>query len=817
LRAAIGLARSLVPKQFAAVGALIGSTLMALSLVGSYGSPANPSKHSDTVLRAEVARLHELGKSAFSEGRYQDAREAFRAGAAGAARAGSPRDAAMNWSNAGFSSVAAMQYGAALQDLTRARETAETAREPIPLAYALNNLASLYLQMGAPDRALRIARDAMSGFAGHADAGMRGKLFYQEAQALATLGRFPEAEPIFRQALGQIMDAGDLDAAARCWAGLGSYYLDAGRYPEAEWALSEALRLVRTHHLQAATNVLTNLAKLRGKQGDSVTAEHLFQEALDAHESISPLWTVYYDRGVFRLAAGKPGPALEDFREARRLAVRIRAGIVPADQDRVGVENRVNRLFEGLVDAGNRLAAVSQDRGLFTETFDAAEQDRLWSLRSIVPDASDWRSRLPSRYWELLARFQSAEGSLLARPSAETEKQAADLEIELQHEEAAAGANPLSGNDGPSKHVGEILDSDSVLLSFSITDSASWLWVVEGGSIAAYAVPPRRQIQQEVAQFTRILQAGGDSTASGMRLYASLFGGVPAAKLQRKHWLLEPDGPLYGLPFAALPAGTSLRSGDTRPPYLIEQVALETIPGALLLERGTVHTSGSFVGVGDPVFNLADPRYRFSQGRGMSTGARDATLVLPRLPNTAAEVEACAHAWGSQSSQLLTGPAANADNVESALASSPGVIHFATHVVTAPGEFGSGLIALGLDANGAVGLLGPRQIAARPVSGSLVVMNGCHSAQGETLPGSGSMGLTRAWIAAGASAVLSTLWDVPDDTAQALMVNFYGALGGAGRGNPAIALRQAQIEALHSTGPDHAPARWAGYFLLSRI
>jgi CHAT domain-containing protein len=96
-------------------------------------------------------------------------------------------------------------------------------------------------------------------------------------------------------------------------------------------------------------------------------------------------------------------------------------------------------------------------------------------------------------------------------------------------------------------------------------------------------------------------------------------------------------------------------------------------------------------------------------------------------------------------------------------------------------------------------------------------MNACHSAQGEALPASGSLGLNRAWIAAGARAVLSTFWDVPDDSRQSLMVHFYASLRGASQGNPALALREAQIRALHSGGPENMPARWAGYFLLSRI
>src|SRR5206468_1765601 len=146
----------------------------------------------------------------------------------------------------------------------------------------------------------------------------------------------------------------------------------------------------------------------------------------------------------------------------------------------------------------------------------------------------------------------------------------------------------------------------------------------------------------------------------------------------------------HDLPFAALPVDGG---------YLVERVALESIPGALLMGRGGLRSDGVFLGVGDPVFNQADSRY-FGH-----TAQRTAT-PLPRLPNTASEIEACSRAWGANSPRLLTGAAASVESVETALAQSPAVIHFATHVVTAPGEFGSGLIALSLDRRGELGLLG---------------------------------------------------------------------------------------------------------------
>src|SRR5580698_8036603 len=76
--ATTGLTRgSLVPRKSVTVGAIIGSTLMALSLVGSYRTPANTTERSDAARWTEVDQLVALGKTAYSEGRFQDARAAF--------------------------------------------------------------------------------------------------------------------------------------------------------------------------------------------------------------------------------------------------------------------------------------------------------------------------------------------------------------------------------------------------------------------------------------------------------------------------------------------------------------------------------------------------------------------------------------------------------------------------------------------------------------------------------------------------------------------------------------------------------------------
>ena len=93
------------------------------------------------------------------------------------------------------------------------------------------------------------------------------------------------------------------------------------------------------------------------------------------------------------------------------------------------------------------------------------------------------------------------------------------------------------------------------------------------------------------------------------------------------------------------------------------------------------------------------------------------------------------------------------------------------------------------------------------------------SSQGDELPGAGLMGLTRAWIGAGARSVLATRWDIPDEAGKTVMVEFYRALRAHPDRGEAFALEQAQLAALKENDSKPAlsnTAIWAAYFLLGR-
>ncbi len=814
--------------------AVFGSALTALTLTGSTQLPANyPIRIPDTSAFAELKRSKVSGHVNFRKGNYLEARADFLWTASLSVQSNRTDLAATAFGDAGASALARQDFRDALADFLKASEAARDSRKFVILARTSNNLASLYLQMSNPEVAMQVASEGLALSAAIPDHSIRPKLRFQLASALARLHRFDEARPIYRLAINEMYEQGDVDATARALSGLGGAALDAGFIAEADAAMTEALRIVRIHRL-ASANVLRGLARVKDREGDLRSAAALFDAAVAAPPGLTPRWAIYADRGDFRLARNDLRGALADFRAADRFVSLMRADIVPADQDRIALESGLSRVADGLVEAGNRLALQTSDQSFLRETFNAASQDRLWSLRALTPAPNDWRTRLPQNYWDLLTRYQSAERAVLAESPADSSARpgnsvkTAALQLELQQIEATAGAirggDPQTGQPvaavSPLNRAQSLLDSDSVLLSFHLSASAGWVWAVDRNHVDVYRTPPLIPIKAAVAAFTQALRSENPAAADlGRNLYKQLLGSVSPSYLAHKRWLLELDGPLFDLPFAALIINettnqTTEETGenDSRHPiYLAQRAALEAIPSVLLPRaENPDKDSGEMLGIGDPVYNAADSRYAGSRIAG-------AGIALPRLIATAAELEACSRAWGVTRTRIISGSGASLAGVESALLANPSVIHFATHVVAGPADHSSGLIALSLESSGAMGLMGPTEIVARPVTARLVVLNGCYSARGDALPGAGLMGLTRAWIGAGAGAVLATRWNIPDDAGQNLMAAFYRHLRSSWARGPAFALQEAQLELLKNNPALNKSDLLGAYFLLGRI
>jgi CHAT domain-containing protein len=368
------------------------------------------------------------------------------------------------------------------------------------------------------------------------------------------------------------------------------------------------------------------------------------------------------------------------------------------------------------------------------------------------------------------------------------------------------------------------LSEDEALFGFQLGEQASYLWALTTTGLEWYRLPSGPKIAALAREFRDAVSRSPVSVARerGARLYKVLFGQVSERALAKPDWILMPDGEMFEIPFAALVSPADM--GRDR--FLVESHSIRSLPSAaMLLDKPAKPWDGPFLGVGDPIYNAADPR---SASKGAServplpplipNPAADNGIELNRLVGSASEVKLSAQAFGGEAEPLvLLGKDANVSRLRSALALRPSVIHLATHVIRPPTRDDDVWIALSRSTAGGPELLGGHTLAGWESHPLLVVMSGCYSGAGAVIPGEGLLGLTRAWIRSGARSVAATLWPATDTHGELLRRMYsYVSYERPDQITPAKALQLAQIDMLRSDEWGARPEYWASYFIVSR-
>jgi CHAT domain-containing protein len=616
---------------------------------------------------------------------------------------------------------------------------------------------------------------------------------------------------------------------AEAWDHLGEEYLTRGQLAPAEAFLTEAFRLRKVHKLSQLTSSYFNLGRLRLAQRDLRSARVLLDEGIgrqaDSNSWTNP-WSLYHTRGQVRMAAGDARAALADFRKALDLAREWRLEVLPADFTRVSSEGELQGIYSSFIESANRLYLASGGPSeLARESFRAAEENRAASLHALLRQSDNWRASLPGDYWETLAQFHSDEISLLGKDDAKLRESAQQLRSRLLLAEAQAGSNAELSGDRLLDQAQKQLPADAALLSFHLGEQQSFLWAISRQRFRLYALPGKVHLAAVIAQFEQAVRTGQDSaTQLGRQLYRELFEQLAPCFREQPRWILALDEQLFRIPFGAL----IVDSTGPRPVYLAEQHSLRITTGAVMLAAGHRQEwkealSGRFVGVGDAVYNTADPRWHgTTQDSGpslpgvafaASAQSQSHGPALTRLAGSAREIEFCARAWDPEAPLLLEGPEASPKRLREALATQPSIVHIAAHFLQGDATPRHSLIALSLSEPGTPQMLSPLEITRYRFHAGVVVLSGCNSGRGDVLPASGLMGLTRAWLAGGARAVVASHWPTPDDNGP-LFVAFYRHLHQTPDAGPAKALQGAQRDILRAGGWRSNPRYWATYFVV---
>ena len=173
--------------------------------------------------------------------------------------------------------------------------------------------------------------------------------------------------------------------------------------------------------------------------------------------------------------------------------------------------------------------------------------------------------------------------------------------------------------------------------------------------------------------------------------------------------------------------------------------------------------------------------------------------TLPSLPGSDEEVRRIAQMLPSATVTTLRAGNADETRVRNAIPSAK-VIHLATHGIVNDNDALNSFLAFGRagDAAAADGRLTAEEVYGLDLHADLVFLSACRTALGR-ISGDGVAGLARAFFYAGAASVVSTLWDVADEPASQLVVEFYRSLlSGTGDWRKGEALRTAQLRLLRA-------------------
>lgn len=383
----------------------------------------------------------------------------------------------------------------------------------------------------------------------------------------------------------------------------------------------------------------------------------------------------------------------------------------------------------------------------------------------------------------------------------------------------------------------KLLDRDTVLLEFALGKERSYLWLVSAEEeIKGFELPARRQIETAVHQlFCQIKQSGmqpqnvakaqpckpiANSNAAFIEAATALSQmllGKVANRLATKRLIIVPDGILHYVPFSALTDLAKKNSGKWVP--LLNDHEVVVSPSAavstILQKRRRERTPAPqlLAVLGDPLYELDAPSGTQSSVRESAAALLGTSeIYLSFLKYEVKEIEKLQKRYAPREEASFL----KQEQVYRATATAQSlknyrIIHYATHgVFDDEDPETSGLLLSLYDEYKRPRLdffLSLRDVYRMRLGADLVVLSACQSALGPEIKGEGIVGLTRGFMYAGATTVISSLWIVNDARTATLMKRFYEQMLKF-KLKPAAALRNAQ-KSLYQQGED--PEVWAAF------
>lgn len=667
------------------------------------------------------------------------------------------------------------KYDAAHADYNKALTLARTNSLSTMEAAALADFARLATAQSHFDEALELYTPALQLAQSLEIRGNIATILGNMGWSYFELGDFVNALEFYKQGADASEKSGLKGYSAYWFSGVANSYLAQGEYAPAEELARTTLKQARElKNAETIAVCLNTLAEILWRTGRITEAQDLSAEAVRMEEAgtdkLGTLDSI--------LIAGHIANAQKRFPDARNFFERVLAD--PRAEAR--------RRWEA--EAG--LAHVWEDQGRFSD----AERQFLKAINTIE------QARRSVNHDELRLSFLSSGMEvyggyidfLIRRGRFADALNQAELGRARTLAEGLSSDGQGVASQASIRVPPQVLARrlDATLLFYWLGEKNSYLWVIAPQKTTVLTLASSLEIGPVVKSYGRALVGGRDvlaaANAEGQKLYSLLV--EPAKKLIHpgSRLIVFPAESLYGLNFETLIVP------DPQPHFWIEDVTLTTASSLTLLEHSAAKSPTR------------------EKNLLLVGNAEQVSSDFPPLSQAPAEMQKIENYFPDKQRKVLEGKRATPSAYLSSNPERFAYLHFVTHGTashTRPLES-----AVILSKEGESYKLYARDIVQHHLNANLVTISACNSSGTRAYSGEGLVGLSWAFLRAGAHNVIGALWEVSDASTPQLMDELYGELS-QGK-DPATALRDAKLSLLHSNDPGSVfkkPFYWAPFQL----
>ena len=344
----------------------------------------------------------------------------------------------------------------------------------------------------------------------------------------------------------------------------------------------------------------------------------------------------------------------------------------------------------------------------------------------------------------------------------------------------------------PSLSAKEIAKRSGTVLFYWLGARNSGLWVITPQKVTWIALRTTSEIEAAVERYRKALDGPQDVLDSGNEDGRNLYNWLiaPAQELIPKgaKVVVIPDGKLNNLNFETLVVSAP------KPHYWIDDVTVVNASSLRVLatprSREGKRTHNLLL-----IGNAVSPSHEYAQ---LTNAAVEMTSIAKHFPASEQRVfqlkEATPAAYLAGNPELFS------------------YIHFVAHgTANRLRPLDSAIVLSPSNGESESFKLYARDIIQHRVRAELVTISSCRGAGTRAYSGEGLVGLSWAFLGAGAHHVIAALWDASDVSTAQLMDRFYDGLDKDE--SPEVALRSAKLTLLHSQSAFHRPFYWAPFQL----